>query len=94
MDCGRCRLPALVALSELREWLEEATPGAKRIYHRGFLAVDRVVTEMVEGQLKDRYIEPYDHIGSLVRSAIDAGTVTAYQKRLAEWEYEYWVEKL
>jgi len=84
----------VVDLDYVKRWLRDAPSGDKIVYHTGFLAADRVVREMQNGKLKDRYIEPINHIGDLMEMAQDTGKVVLWQERVAEFEYKYWARKL
>jgi hypothetical protein len=84
----------MVSVSELRDWLDTAKSGEKRVYYLGFLAVDRVVTEMVDGKLRDRLLEPANTIGELMQWAYEDGKVTLWQERIGEFEYKYWARRL
>lgn len=83
----------MVKLETVKDWLRDAPPGDRIVYHQGFLAADRVVKEMENGVLKDRYIEPTNQIGSLMEMARDVGKVILWQERVAEFDYKYWAAK-
>lgn len=79
----------MVRLSELEDWLREAPAGEKRIYYRGYLAVDQFALGK-DGRLKeDQPIEPIASIARTMRQAAEAGRVFLFQRRLGPWEFEY-----
>ena len=84
----------MVELDFIKKWLRDAPRGDRIVYHTGFLAADRVVKEMVDGKLRDRYIEPVNYIGDLMEMARDVGKVELWQTRVADFEYKYWARKL
>lgn len=83
----------MTSVKELEDWLRDSKAGDKRPYYLGFLAVDRVVSELVDGVYKDRLIEPANTIGNVMWQAYEAGLVTLWQERLSEWEYRYWAQR-
>lgn len=84
----------MVGEQQLRAWLREAKPGDTQVYYLGFLAADRVVTEMVDGKLTDRPIEPINTIADLMMAAKEAGEVELWQQRVGDFEYKYWARRL
>ena len=78
----------LVRLPDLERWLGGALPGEALDYHRGFLALDRVVPG---SRLSKEDAEELDRVATAALAAAEAGRVHLLQRRHGVGDYSYHV---
>jgi hypothetical protein len=81
-----CGAGSTLTASEFQSWFVKASPDARRIYHRGYLALDRLHGV---GQLNKRAAEELDRLATLVLSLAEAGAGHLVQKKHGNADYSY-----
>jgi hypothetical protein len=74
------------SLAELNAWLAGAANGEALVYHRGCLAIDRLVPG---SRLPRRDAEELDRVAKAARAAADIGRVHLVQRRYGDGDYGY-----
>ena len=80
------RANLLVTEIELLRWLDQTKPGELLIYHRGFLAVDRVP---VLGRLSESDARELSRVASLAWRSAQTGIVHLVQRRIGSSNFNY-----
>lgn len=75
-----------ITVPSFERWLKTARPGAKFVYHRGWLALDREEIRLLpsQGAFVHVYIEPAHELGLIAWHAHEHGVAELVQKRLPD----------
>lgn len=83
------------SVKQLAEFMRDASPGDRAVYHRGALCHDRHqrIFTRPDGQSVYAVIEAVDTLAEAVMIAYDHGFVIPTQKRLGDGDYLYFVTR-
>jgi hypothetical protein len=86
-NAQRSRHAALPAAALFRAWVARAKPGERLEYHRGFLALDRI---MGTSSLKKAECLKLTVVADHALALADGGKLYLLQERHSNGDYSYW----